>query len=848
MSKNIYALLVAIDEYHPDSNIPHLAGCKNDISRINTFLTERIGNTYSSQILTDEQATKQNVIDGFYELKAKATADDAILFYYSGHGSQSMTAREFWHIEPDKLDETIVAYDSRAPKGNDLADKELAFLIHELAQTGAHITAIMDCCHSGSGTRDITAGVTSRRVATDTRNRSLDGYFFMKGKDPSKMMKKNSSSLSGWFDLPSGDHILLSACRSEQTAKEKVIEGEQRGIFSHYFLETLQSAGSQITYRDIYMRANALVRANVAEQSPQMDTTGEVNLNQPFLGGAIQELPDYYTLAFNRDSKKGKDEGWQIDAGAVNGIKRISSDETTVLGIYSFDASADTLREVDKALAFVKVTSTLPTRSHVELVAENQQEGFSLNEATTYKAIVTDTPIVPLLVALKGDEKACQLVRDALQTAGSKQQSSLTVKEVTDGTESFLVTAENKEFVIQRIQDGYPLVEGTREYSKDSAATVVSRLEHIARWHNLLSLTNPQTKLDSSKIEIRIKVRNDEGKFVEAKQNTDINLYSKGPEEGDEAMMEIRVANKTKQRLFFVFLIFGEAYDITSLTDGNQINGKWLEPGEKFYPLEGEVPAYIEEDQWERGIYKLDHTMKLIVTTEENFASYYVQDELPISAQVEPATRAIGRRRSGTRPDWVTIETAFTVHQPKGETLPTVSRSLSPQNIGITIEGHSGLTGTAELSALPVASRSTQNNTLPPLLRDNPDLFEPFELTSSRGGSSGLSILELSEVTELEPVTPDNPLKITLDGDLEENETLLAIGKVDDDFVVLDVATYSEDGQIALTIDQLPSKAEIARYGRGIHDGVRIIFQKYSSQNHATPYTFTRKTPIKSIE
>ncbi|MFT5194881.1 MAG: hypothetical protein ACI85U_001891, partial [Candidatus Promineifilaceae bacterium] len=799
MSKNIYALLVAIDKYHPDSSVPHLAGCKNDVSRINTFLEERIGNNYKPLMLTDEKATKKNIIDGFQTHLSSASADDTILFYYSGHGSQSMTAMEFWHIEPDKLDETIVCYDSRIAGGTDLADKELAFLISDLAKTGAHITAVMDCCHSGSGTRDIDdENTASRRMVTDGRDRSLDGYFFMEGKDPSDMMKKNNSSLSGWFDLPSGDHILLSACRSEQTAKEKVIEGQRRGIFSHYFLETLQSAGSQITYRDIYMRTNALVRANVAEQAPQMDTTGEVNLNQPFLGGAIKEVPDYFTLAFNRDAKKGKDEGWHIDAGQVNGIKKVSRNETTRLAIYPFDASADDLRNIDLASAFVKVTETEPTRSKIELIPK---DGFELDDTTTYKAIVTDTPIAPLLINFKGDEKACQMVRDALNKAGPKDGPSLTVKEAGSENGSFLVTAENGQFVIQRNQDGYPLVEGTREYSKESAATVVSRLEHIARWHNLLSLTNPQTKIDSSQIEVRIKVRNDAGEFVEVQQNTDINLYSKGPDEGDEAMMEIRIANKTKQRLFFVFLVFGEAYEITSLTDGNQVNGKWLDPSEKFYPYEGEVPAYIPEDQWERGIYTLDHTFKLIVTTEENFASYYIQDELPISAKVEPATRAIGRKRSGNRSDWITIETAFTVHQPKGEQLAKTGHSLSPDNIGITIEGHSGLRGTAELSSLPEASRSTQNNTLPSILRDNPGLFEPLELTSSRGGSSGLSVLELSDASGLETVTPDNPLKITLDSEVKSNEAILALGVYGDYFIPLDVATRSEGGKTAITIN-----------------------------------------------
>ena len=834
--KNVYALLVAIDKYHPDSSVPHLAGCKNDVNRVNAFLQERIGDEYKPLLLADEQATKENIIAGFENHLGKAQVGDSILFYYSGHGSQSMTAMEFWHIEPDRLDETIVCYDSRLAGKSDLADKELAWLIDDLAKTGAHITAIMDCCHSGSGTRE----VDSRRMVTDGRDHSLDSYFFMEGIDPNTMMKKNTSSLSGWFDLPSGDHILLSACRSEQTAKEKVIDGERRGIFSHYFLETLQSSGPSITYRDAYMRTNALVRSSAAAQSPQLDTAGEVNLNQPFLGGAIKESPGYYTLAFHRDSTEGKDEGWHIDAGLATGIKKGLGDEATKLAIFPFDASAEDLDEVDKALAFVSVIETHPTRSKVELIPT---DGFSLDKTTTYKAIVTEMPIEPLLVNFEGDEKAIELVRKALATAGPNGEPSFTVKEASEESSSFSVTAVKNQFVIQRKQDGYPLVEGTRNYLKESAETVVSRLEHIARWHYLLTLTNPHTKLDSSQVEIRIKVRQDDGSFVKVDETTDINLYSKGSKEGEEAMMEIRVANNSDRRLFFVFLIFGEAYDIASLTDGNQTNGKWLDPGEKFYPLEGEVPAWIEHHQWIRGITKLDHTMKLIVTTEENFASYYLQDELPITATIGQGTRAIGRRRDSTRitSDWFTIETAFTIHQPRGVRLATEGNTWSPDHIGISIEGHSGLTGTVELSALPEASRSTGNNTLPAILRDNPELFEPLELSASRGGSSGISVLDLADASGLETVTPDNPLKITLDSELGENESILALGKVGDYFVPLDIATRSVGGKVGLSIEHLPEPAVTTR---SLKRAVRILFQKYANKYLGTPYTFPRLARI----
>ncbi|MHC5939395.1 hypothetical protein [Nostoc sp.] len=49
--------------------------------------------------------------NGFRKHLRNAKKDDVVLFYYSGHGSQELAPKEFWHIEADRLDETLVCYD-----------------------------------------------------------------------------------------------------------------------------------------------------------------------------------------------------------------------------------------------------------------------------------------------------------------------------------------------------------------------------------------------------------------------------------------------------------------------------------------------------------------------------------------------------------------------------------------------------------------------------------------------------------------------------------------------------------------------------------------------------------------
>ena len=165
MSRTIYALLIAIDDY--PSPIPKLRGCVNDIEAFASYLSERVagdkGVAIKLKTLKNDEATRQAVVDAFSHHLGKAKKGDVALFYYSGHGSQEQAPEEFWKLEPDHLDETLVLFDSRNKGSWDLADKEIAKLIGDVAAKGPHVAVILDCCHSGSGTREIETVVRLRR-------------------------------------------------------------------------------------------------------------------------------------------------------------------------------------------------------------------------------------------------------------------------------------------------------------------------------------------------------------------------------------------------------------------------------------------------------------------------------------------------------------------------------------------------------------------------------------------------------------------------------------------------------------------------------------------------------------
>ena len=458
-SRKLYALLVGIDKYPEPRH--HLQGCINDITAVEEYLNERLDEQEYQlhlQILTDEQATRKAIIDGFRNHLCNSRKDDVVLFYYSGHGSQDKAPPEFWHVEPDHLDETLVCYDSRTENGWDLADKELALLIAEVAEKQPHITIILDCCHSGAGSRDPIGETKERRFPADERERPLDSFIFQL-EDLEKLSDSSSNHEihpSGW-KIPKGRHVLLAACRDYETAKEYALQ--QRGYFSYYLMDTLRATNGSLPYRDLFARTNAIVRSEIGEQSPQLELNHPQDGNKFFLNGAIAEVEPYFTVQYDRIS------GWIIEGGAVHGVQAAKNNETTLLALFNFDANLDDLRNPSKSVGTAKITQVLPTKSKINI------EGVqNLTTNSTFKAVVISLPLPPLRVYFEGDKTGVNLAREELTTAGINGKSSAYVSESQQINDAQLrLLCRHNQYIITRTTNERPLVAQIDGYTQDNA-------------------------------------------------------------------------------------------------------------------------------------------------------------------------------------------------------------------------------------------------------------------------------------------------------------------------------------------------------------------------------------------
>ncbi|WP_242614489.1 caspase family protein, partial [Actinomadura roseirufa] len=361
-----------------------MAGCGNDVTEAAIFLRTLLGDRLRLLTLRDAAATVGAVRDAFRDHLGKAGPGDAGLFWFSGHGSQAPVPERYWHLEPTGMHQTLVCADSRHGAG-DLTDKELSALIDGVAARGAHMAVVLDCCHSGGGTRDPSVRVRGVPPATSASGARPAG-------EDDEPAHEHAEREAGPSPAPLW-HVALSACRSFETTVEQRIAGTARGVFSASLLTALRSLGPRAGYRALHMAARNLVENRVARQTPVLYPVRPGGIaDEPFLGGVIVPSPSF-TLGHVRGR-------WRVDAGACHGIP----EGEVVLAVDARDPEAAGRRMV--------VTGLRPGDCDVRPV------GWTPRKDRGYPVLVAERPVPLVAVEVGGrpddDPDAVAAVRAAL--------------------------------------------------------------------------------------------------------------------------------------------------------------------------------------------------------------------------------------------------------------------------------------------------------------------------------------------------------------------------------------------------------------------------------------------------
>ncbi|VDB92293.1 unnamed protein product [Peniophora sp. CBMAI 1063] len=306
-SSPLQALVIGIDKYK-SANIEALRGAVADADDIARFLRTEM-HVPDEQIvnLRNEAATRKAILHEVEALqKREARAGDPFLIYYAGHGTTA-EAVEGWVTGSGQIS-MLVPYDGDT-EGSDedlcvhnIPDRTVGALLHALAESkdgsgkGDNITVIMDCCHSGSGTRGL---LKARRI------KMAKGYRIPSSLDKNILSKapkeRGCKKTTGFLRSGLSSHVLLAACREDELAYEQ----GGRGLFTRALLCALRSVSAhKITYQEL------MKSITIKGQTPQC----EGNTNRILFNAlSPSEMRTVYPIV-------QKDGRCTIDAGLAHGV------------------------------------------------------------------------------------------------------------------------------------------------------------------------------------------------------------------------------------------------------------------------------------------------------------------------------------------------------------------------------------------------------------------------------------------------------------------------------------------------------------------------------------------------
>ncbi|MFF1360778.1 caspase domain-containing protein [Streptomyces sp. NPDC058297] len=509
---NVYALFVGIDKY---PGAP-LNGCVTDVMEAENWLRRQAGPACDIRVLHDEQATRAAMLHAIHTHLGQGRPGDSVLLWFSGHGSETATDDP---REATGMCQALVCHDSLDDGGQALLqDSELGLILDGFADRGVHVLAVLDCCHSGGATRESAPGVAARGVAwrpwwrTQSATGSRDGGG--QGAEPQR-------------------HVLLAACRPQERAHEGPLDGRIRGYYSHAMLGALEQLGHTATYGTVHAVVEERVRRLSAVQHPELRGPEDGR----FLSG--DAVP---TSAF---LLRLTGAGWEVNCGSVHGLLAVGAEFTLLPETGSATSGAPrvvVVREIRPESALVEPAGWQPGAGDRESV-----------HAVTPSALA----FPPAAVSVSGQPEAVRMVAEAI--SGEPMLSS-------GGTGLSLHVDVGDAWAQVHGGDGHPLAPMPLRTPAD-AARVAGCLAHIAHWHHLRELANPDPWLSAL-----VRVTVDETPVGTVRLTAGGESVCSYTHDGQEPQVMVRIHNDSDRPLWCALLDLTDSYACTpSLYEGDFI-------------------------------------------------------------------------------------------------------------------------------------------------------------------------------------------------------------------------------------------------------------------------------------
>jgi hypothetical protein len=255
-----------------------LNGCVSDAARWLETL-KRLG--FDAKPIRQEDATRAGMLRELNALIANSRAGDSLVFQYSGHGTQveDLDGDEAQGDTPG-LDEAICPIDFA--DGNFLIDDDIAEQV-ALLPAGVQLSFLLDCCHSGTGTRFAARTVSAPPAGSVVKARYIVPspdlqalYRQVRGAEQRRAL--SGGALGRAARAVKMREVTFAACRSKEVAWE--VDGQ--GEFTRRAHDVLASGIKDLTNVGFLEAVLQAFGAN-ARQQPQLDC--EISLrNARWLG------------------------------------------------------------------------------------------------------------------------------------------------------------------------------------------------------------------------------------------------------------------------------------------------------------------------------------------------------------------------------------------------------------------------------------------------------------------------------------------------------------------------------------------------------------------------------------
>jgi hypothetical protein len=239
-NKNMKKILSFAINNYPGSG-SDLQGCVNDQNNIINILGKEFG--FETTWFKDSQVTRNLFRDEVSKLVLSAVNGDIIVIHVSSHGTQLPDVNL---DEGDGYDEALYLHDGP------FSDDEFSSILFHLKE-GVICIFIMDCCFSGTITRDINKKAKFKPLFSEVDG---EGY-------PVEIKFRRSREISSGMN-----HLVITGCSNLQTSADALISGSYNGALTYAAMKELVPG---ITYREWHKRTLKWLSSHKYTQTPQLE-------------------------------------------------------------------------------------------------------------------------------------------------------------------------------------------------------------------------------------------------------------------------------------------------------------------------------------------------------------------------------------------------------------------------------------------------------------------------------------------------------------------------------------------------------------------------------------------------